>query len=166
MKRIMLVRHAKSSWKDDDLKDFDRPLNNRGKSAAPHMAKMMSTILPCPDLMVSSPARRAWDTATVFAKELKYKQDDIFSNTRLYMGSAATLLDVICHLPDQTRFVSMITHNPGLTELINQFSNITTENFPTCAVTVIDFPVESWKHCVNSSGQALIYLCPKLLISQ
>src|SRR5574338_873525 len=92
MKTLLLIRHAKSSWDDVSLSDFDRPLNDRGKRDAPIMAERLSEKNIEIDTFVSSPAKRAARTAKIFAEEFKMKKDDIVFKTELYMASADVFL--------------------------------------------------------------------------
>ncbi|MCP5206681.1 MAG: histidine phosphatase family protein [Hahellaceae bacterium] len=163
MKRLMLVRHAKSSWKDESLADFDRPLNRRGEKSAPKVAAFLKNIFPCPDLMVASPAVRTKTTASIFASHFNYDEEKIFLNTRLYMCEPRTLLDVVSYLPDNVSFVALFGHNPALTEAIDLLCDVTIENFATCATLVIDFDCSSWKNCSAPLGKARLLVSPKLL---
>src|SRR5437899_10475758 len=92
MKTLFLVRHAKSSWDDTALPDKDRPLNDRGKRDAPKMGERLAKRDVKPDLILSSPARRALTTAEIIAKKLDYKRKDIVADDRLYAGEADDLL--------------------------------------------------------------------------
>src|SRR5437899_11500650 len=95
MKTLFLVRHAKSSWDDTALPDKDRPLNDRGKRDAPKMGERLAKRGVTPDLILSSPAKRALETAQIIAKKLDYKLADIVVDERLYATGADDLLDVI-----------------------------------------------------------------------
>lgn len=163
MKRLMLVRHAKSSWKDESLEDFDRPLNRRGEKAAPKMAAHLEKMLPCPDLIVASPAARTKKTARIFARHFNYDEEKIFLNTRLYMCESRTLLDVISYLPNDADFVALFGHNPALSEVIGQLCDLNIVNFATSAALVIDFDCDSWKNCTSPLGKARLFISPKLL---
>jgi phosphohistidine phosphatase len=159
----MLVRHAKSSWKAENLEDFDRPLNPRGEKSAPKIAAFLNNIFPCPDLMVTSPALRTKTTANIFAKHFNYDEAKLFLNTRLYMCKSTTLFDVISHFPDDANFVILFGHNPALTDAINEFCDLKIENFPTCAALVIDFNSLSWKNFMRTEGKTRLLIHPKLL---
>ena len=121
MKTLFLVRHAKSSWEYTALPDKDRPLNDRGKRDAPKMGKRLAKRDVKPDLILSSPARRALTTAEIIAKKLNYKRRDIVVDDRLYAGAVRDLLNVV-HLSSE------ITH------------------MPTCAVAEFTFNAKSWSH--------------------
>ena len=117
MKTLFLIRHAKSSWDDPALPDKDRPLGDRGRRDAPKMGKRLAKRDVKPDLILSSPARRAFTTAEIMAKKLDYKLKHIVVDDRLYAGAVHDLLNVIHKLGDKLERVMLFGHNPELTEL-------------------------------------------------
>lgn len=127
MKTLYLVRHAKSSRDAPMLPDKDRPLNDRGKRDAPRMAKQLAKRDVKPDLILSSPARRALTTAELFAKNLNYKVNDIVIDKRLYATSPEGLLEVIREYGDKPKRVMLFGHNPELTELAHRLSRKLTD---------------------------------------
>jgi len=144
MKRtLFLVRHAKSSWDGIDLPDTERPLADRGKRDAPMMGKRLEKRQVKPDLILSSPARRALSTAEIIANELDYRVKDIVVDDRLYATDAETLLGVIGELSDKLKCVMLFGHNPEFTDLAHRLSNEVTL-MPTCAVAQFTFESESW----------------------
>jgi len=145
MKTLFLVRHAKSSWDDTALPDKDRPLNDRGKRDAPKMGERLAKRDVKPDLILSSPARRALTTAEIIAKKLDYKRKDIVADDRLYAGEADDLLEVIGELDDKLERVMLFGHNPELTELAHRLSSEIT-HMPTCAVVEFTFDAKSWSN--------------------
>jgi len=143
MKTLFLVRHAKSSRNDAAMPDKDRPLNDRGKRDAPKMGERLAKRDVKPDLILSSPARRALTTAEIIAKKLDYKRKDIVADDRLYAGEADDLLEVIGELDDKLERVMLFGHNPELTELAHRLSSKITR-MPTCAVAEFTFDAKSW----------------------
>jgi phosphohistidine phosphatase len=133
MKTLFLIRHAKSSWDDTALPDKDRPLGDRGRRDAPKMGKRLAKRDVKPDLILSSPARRALTTAEIVAKKLDYKLKDIVVDDRLYAGAVHDLLNVIHKLGDKLERVMLFGHNPELTEFAHRLSSEIT-HMPTCAV--------------------------------
>jgi phosphohistidine phosphatase len=144
MKTLVLVRHAKSSWRDTTLPDKQRPLNDRGKRDAPRMGKRLAKRDVKADLILSSPANRALTTAEIIAKELDYKLKDIVVDDRLYPGVADDLLGVIHKLSDKLDRVMLVGHNPALANLAHRFSSEIT-HMPTCAVAEFTFNAKSWQ---------------------
>ena len=120
MKTLFLIRHAKSSWDDTALPDKDRPLGDRGRRDAPKMGKRLAKRDVKPDLILSSPARRALTTAEIVAKKLDYKLKDIVVDDRLYAGAVHDLLNVIHKVGDKLERVMLFGHNPELTELAHR----------------------------------------------
>ena len=145
MKTLFLVRHAKSSWDDTALPDKDRPLDARGKRDAPTIGERLARRDVKPDLIVSSPARRALTTAEIIARKLDYKLKDIVVDDRLYAGEADDLLNVIHKLGDKLERVMLFGHNPELTELTHRLSGKIT-HMPTCAVAEFTFIAKSWSN--------------------
>src|ERR1039458_850713 len=143
MKRLFLIRHAKSSWNDTTIPDKDRPLNDRGKHEAPRMGKRLAKRHLKVDLILSSPASRALTTAEIIAKKLDYKRKNIVVNDRLYPGAEDDLLNVIHKLGDKLECVMLVGHDPALTELAHRLSSEIT-HMPTCAVAEFTFNAKSW----------------------
>jgi len=143
MKTLFLVRHAKSSWDEPALADRDRPLNDRGRRDAPKVGERLAKEGVKPDLILSSPAKRALMTAEIFARKLGYKRKNIVIDDRLYAVEAEVLLDVIRRLDDGAECVMLFGHNPELTELAHRLSSKIGQ-LPTCAVAELKFDLRSW----------------------
>lgn len=144
MKTLFLVRHAKSSWDDPALADKDRPLNERGKRDAPKVGERLAKAGAKPDLILSSPAKRALTTAEIIARKLGYKRKNIVVDDRLYAVESEILLDVIHQLDDGAECVMLFGHNPELTKLAHRLSGKIC-HMPTCAVAELTFDVKLWK---------------------
>ena len=145
MKTLFLVRHAKSSRDEPALPDKDRPLNDRGKRDAPKMGERLAKRGVTPDLILSSPAKRALETAQIIAKKLDYKLKDIVVDDRLYAGAVYDLLNVIHKLGDKPKRVILFGHNPELTEFAHRLSSEIT-HMPTCAVAEFTFNAKLWSN--------------------
>ncbi|MFT7150351.1 MAG: phosphohistidine phosphatase [Nonlabens sp.] len=161
MKRLFIVRHAKSSWNSPHLSDFDRPLNNRGETDLPDMANRFLETNYQVNLIISSPAERAWTTAKGFAKTLQIADEYFFDNERFYHASPSTLKEVISNVDDTIEDLMIFGHNPGLTSLIGNLSDFNLQNLPTCAICGIKFPFESWKDIITTKGEKIYYDFPK-----
>lgn len=164
MKRLILVRHAKSSWSDADLADFDRPLNERGKKDAPRMGKRLKERSTHPDIMLTSPAVRALHTCQVIAEVLDFPLAKIKTDRDLYHASDDQLLRVISRLPetsDKEQIVMLFGHNPGLTEFAERLLNETFDNIPTCGVVSAVLQVEKWKDVFWGCGKKEYFDFPK-----
>jgi phosphohistidine phosphatase len=145
MRRLTLVRHAKSDWKNPDLEDIDRPLNRRGLKAAPKMAASLAEQNLRPDLMLSSPAVRALETARVFAKALDFPLRRLKTEDRLYLARPADLLEVVHGVGARVRHLMIFGHNPGLSEFAQSLTGDSDlGELPTCAVYTMELDVRSW----------------------
>ncbi|QOR62994.1 SixA phosphatase family protein [Sulfurovum sp. ST-21] len=136
MKRLYLLRHAKSSWKDFTLSDFDRPLNKRGKRDAPLMAQKLKEMGIRPDIIISSPAKRARKTAKIFAKTLHAALE---TEEKLYEAHTSDIKEVIQTAFEKYDAVMIVGHNPGLTMFNDEISDIPIFNIPTTGVVGIGF---------------------------
>src|SRR5688572_17291904 len=143
MKTLLLVRHAKSSWDDITMQDYDRPLNDRGKKDAPEMAARIREKPVEIDLFVSSPAKRAKRTARYFAEEFKTGKDDIIYIEELYGADPAAFEKAVSALPDKHNTVAIFSHNPGITEYANSLTNVKVDDMPTCAVFGVSADTDS-----------------------
>jgi len=158
-KQLLLVRHGKSDWGNLDLKDFDRPLNKRGKENAPEMAERLVQRGFRFDLIVSSPAKRAKSTAKFFAEA--YQVDDIQYEESIYEANTTALLKVINGLDDSADTVIMFGHNPGFTDLANELSDADIYNIPTAGMVLMSFPFDSWKMVSRGTGELVFFDYPK-----
>ncbi len=158
-KQLLLVRHGKSDWGNLDLKDFDRPLNKRGKENAPEMAERLVNKGFKFDLIVSSPAKRAKSTAKFFAEV--YNVDHIQFEESIYEASSNTLLKVINGFNDGANTVIMFGHNPGFTDLANELAEADIYNIPTAGMVLISFPFDSWEMVSKGTGEMVFFDYPK-----
>ncbi len=157
------MRHAKSSWSDPKIADFDRPPNKRGRRDAPLMGQWIATHLPAPDRVVSSPARRARETAEAVVAALRRPPATIVWEPRLYAASRLPLLAVIREQPDSAGHVLLVAHNPGLTELANTLCNDSLENLPTAAIYSLNLPLDRWSKTCFGVGVRRAFVTPKQL---
>ena len=157
MKYLSLLRHAKSSWKDPGLDDFDRPLSNRGKANAPMMGKHMAARGIKPEAIISSPAVRARCTAEILAKELHFDHLVLLFDPRIYEADGEMLLDFVRNLKETWQDVVMVGHNPGFTELANLLAPCSIDNIVTCGVVRLEFPFDSWQEITAMSGRLQFY---------
>lgn len=160
-KTLYLVRHAKSSWDDPSLADRDRPLNERGLSSAPDMGRRLAAQGHKPDLVISSPARRALSTAKKLAKEMGYRESKVITDEHLYFSGTRSMVDLLEKLDDKHKKVMIVGHNPAMTSLLNILCDSEVENMPTCAVAMIEFDMESWSELTMTDGELMDYEYPK-----
>ena len=162
MKRIYLVRHAKSDW-TYDVDDFDRPLNDRGKRDAPMMAGRLLQRNVVIDAFVSSPAARALRTAKFFAETYDRNKDEIILKPALYHAPPSTIYAVIASIDDKYSSIAVFTHNNGITEFANSLGILQIDNMPTCSVLGFTANTHKWKEVKQASKTLLFFDYPKLI---
>jgi phosphohistidine phosphatase len=150
MKTLFLLRHAKSSWKEVDVADFDRPLNERGRHAAPFMGRLLRERGLKPDLIISSPARRARKTAKLFKDAGEFNAPLVFDE-RIYEASPTTLLYVAAEADDSNSSIMLVGHNPGIEGTVRLLTG-QAEAMPTAAIAVIDLDIDGWKDISAGRG--------------
>ncbi len=160
MKKLYLVRHAKSAWDEPSLSDFERPLNRRGEGDAPLVATALARRGVKPDLMLSSPAVRTTQTAEILAAGIGYRKPIQFVSS-LYESSDYNLMMIIRTLDPAHDSVMIIAHNPVLTMVINRISSFWIDNLPTCGV--VGLSLESWDELSAYQAPCELYLTPKML---
>ena len=161
MKELIIVRHAKSSWKDSSLDDRERPLNKRGERDAPEIGARLARRKDRPDLIISSPAVRALTTAQIIAKRLGYPHKDIVVKDVLYGAGVVELLDVIRNIDESVATLMLFGHNPGLTELANHLGPRPIPNLPTCGVLHLKFEADVWPVVGHARGDEVLFDFPK-----
>jgi phosphohistidine phosphatase len=151
MLTLLLLRHGKSSWKDSDLDDHDRPLNKRGKSDAPRMGQLLRDEHLLPDLIVCSSAKRTRRTSELVAKASGYRGETRLTGDA-YEASGEKLLALVQGFPDSAQRIMLIGHNPGLEQLLEQ---LTGEYRPlsTAALARLEIPCEKWSE-INAETRA------------
>ena len=148
MKKLLLMRHAKSSWKKKNLPDIERPLSPRGEKDAPAMGRLLRKKELVPDLILASPAVRASLTAQAVAEKSHYTKDILFVD-KLYMAEAPEILGALAGLPDEVNSVLLVGHNPGL-EYVLQVLTGKIESLPTATIAYISLPVEHWSEITGA----------------
>jgi phosphohistidine phosphatase len=143
-KTLFLIRHAKSSWDDPSLPDFERPLNERGKKDAPAMAKRLSDKKIKLDAIVSSPAKRAKQTCKQFAREFKFKKKEIVFEPSLYEAGEENFYEVVENLKNKWDGVAIVSHNPGITSFANSLTETHIDDMPTCSVLAVKIDTKKW----------------------
>lgn len=161
MKTLLLLRHAKSSWHDVGQTDFERPLNARGLKAAPLIGRFMRKQKIRPDLMLSSPAERARQTAMLVGEAAKITAE-VRYDERIYEASVLRLLEVVSQIEDAANIVLLVGHNPGLEELLAQLTG-QVRQMPTGALAHITLGLERWSKIRANTGQLDWLVKPKEL---
>ena len=162
MLELTLIRHAKSSWDEAGLSDFDRPLNDRGRRDAPRMGRRLKELGVHFELMLSSPAQRAIETARLIAAELHYPDYRIRTLESLYNADADTLLEEIQRIESGVRHAALVAHNPGISRLYHLLTGDSVD-MPTCTAATLRFDVDDWQGVHMDSGWPKHYEYPKKL---
>lgn len=161
LKTLFIIRHAKSDqnfWGND----FERPLNERGRSDAPLMAKRLLDRKHRVDALVSSPAERAKQTALAFAETLKMSSGSIIFISALYHAPQKVFYDVAAELPVDLNAVAIFSHNPGITYFINSLTLGTRiDNMPTCGIFAVSADVTDWADFKKAKKEFLFFDYPK-----
>ncbi len=144
MKTLYVMRHAKSSWKEPDLQDHQRPLNRRGKRDLSLMGRHLQAMAVPPDLVVTSDARRALDTAIPIAGMLGVDPSAIRREAGLYHATDAWILALVKSLEADCRVVMIVGHNPGLNDFVNRFLDPPLRNLPTAGIVSLAFAIALW----------------------
>jgi len=145
MKTIYLIRHAKSDWSEPFIGDIDRGLNARGRKSIPIIAKALKEKKIKPDIIISSPAKRAKLTIKGLLKELD-RSNKITYKDKLYMADTDTILSVVKEIEDKYDSVFIVGHNPGLTEFVNLMGDKTIENIPTLGIVALKCETKKWQN--------------------
>lgn len=161
MKTLYLVRHAKSDWGNENLKDIDRPLNQRGYNDVYLQSKQFAKEHAHPQLVMTSTATRAYSTCTIFARALNYKEENILLVPQIYEAPVDSILSSIAAIDDKTNSLMVFGHNPGFTDTFNTISDSDIDDLPTCGILGIKFDIKRWNEIYTKKGKAFLSLLPK-----
>ena len=161
MKKLILIRHAKSSWKDITLSDYDRPLNERGIRDSKFMSKELSKIINSIDALYSSSSKRTELTTRYFLEKINIKKENFFFKKDLYHADLNHLFNSILSIDNSYSSVAFVGHNPGITNFTNFLTGLSFYNVPTCGIIVIEFLIDDWSLIQKKSGKLLTKMFPK-----
>jgi phosphohistidine phosphatase len=160
MKILLLLRHAKSSWKDERLGDFDRPLNERGKKAAQAIGRYIRKQKMMPDLVLSSPAVRARETTGIITTTAKLTAE-IRYDQRIYEADPLRLVHIISQIEDNFGSVLLVGHNPGIEELLGLLTGAS-QHMPTGALAKIRLEgADDWSEISQAKAILELTIKPK-----
>ena len=166
---LLLLRHAKSSWDDPNLADFDRPLAPRGVKATPRMAAYLRKHKLQPELTLCSPAMRTMQTWRLIAEGLQ-GEIEVKPLRDLYLSPPSRLLRVLKRVPPDIQCVMLVGHNPALEHLAGALAGPKSKKkalsrlrgkFPTAALAVVEFETDTWSDIDRGQGRLRRFLCPK-----
>lgn len=161
MKTLLLMRHAKSDWGDVSLRDFDRPLAERGERDAPRMARELSARGPLPDLIISSPAVRARQTAEAVIRASGLNVPLEFESS-IYEASTSELMKVARSIPDAPACAMLVGHNPGFEGMVARLTGAE-ERMPTAAIACIEFDIDRWEDVEDGQGRLVWLATPRTI---
>lgn len=162
---LLVIRHAKSSWKNPLQSDFDRPLNDRGTYDAPLMGEKLKELKIQPDIIISSTAKRAAQTAKRIAAALGYNPDKIKWLEKLYHCIPAVFEETLYEVPNDAKTVIIVAHNPGITEFVNELSpSFSIDNMPTCGIVGAEFELAEWNEFSRVEKRVILFEYPKKYI--
>ena len=158
MKKITIIRHAKSSW-EHQVTDFERPLKKRGLDDSFLISTYLKDKVIKPDLILSSDAIRAKSTAEIFIKTLNFQRIDFQTINKLYDFSGSDLLKVINNCEDTIDHLMIFGHNFAITSFVNTYGSVVYNNVPTCGLVSIDFNIDKWQNL--ATGKTMLKIFPK-----
>lgn len=165
MKTLLLMRHAKSSWADPAQPDFARPLNARGRQAAPLMGRFLCRHYPQLALIISSPAERARETAQLVHAAARY-DCALAYDARIYEASAPRLLTVVNEIAEPAGAVMLVGHNPGMEDFVRLLTAALPERIPTAAVACVTFELATWRAVKAQAGRLVQLIRPKEIMGK
>ncbi|MDA1370976.1 MAG: histidine phosphatase family protein [Proteobacteria bacterium] len=161
MKTLYLLRHAKSSWANPELKDFERPLSKRGTKDVPMMAARFLARGGEVACIICSPANRAKTTARLFAKNIDFDVDDIISNPELYFAGTPMFLKAASLVDEACDSAMLVGHNPAITEFVNEMANCDIDNVTTCGLVELRLPIDHWSDIETGMATLVEFDYPK-----
>tara|TARA_Y100001936_G_scaffold111065_1_gene109198 strand:+ start:549 stop:1040 length:492 start_codon:yes stop_codon:yes gene_type:complete len=161
MKSLIIVRHCKSSWADLSLSDFDRPLNKRGNIDGELMSNYLREKEKKIDKLILSTSKRTRLTSKYFTEKIHF--DSISYIDELYHASYSDIINIISKVENNFNSIMVIGHNPGLTELINQYTIMNIYNLPTTGVVKVEFKGDKWERITENKGIIVYKKFPKEL---
>ncbi len=161
MKSVIIIRHAKSNWDNILHSDFERQLNDRGHQDAPMMAERLLDRKVKIDALISSPAKRAFTTAAYFAEAFDIKENSIIKVPELYHAPAPVFFNVISKVDDAYKTIAIFSHNPGITDFVNELTVAQIDDMPTCAMFAVKANITHWKLFAEAEKEFLFFDYPK-----
>jgi phosphohistidine phosphatase len=161
MKRLYIVRHARSSWSFRELADIDRPLNNSGIRDAHNMAQLLADKKISVEQIITSPALRAISTAFIFARKLDYSFQRILFNSSVYESTGDEIKKVIENFNENVESIMIFGHDPSLSNFVSSVTNEVVEKIPTTGIVIIEFKIDEWQKIKKAKGKLVGMLRPK-----
>lgn len=162
MKQLILVRHAKSEWGNESLKDIDRPLNERGYGDAYFLSEWFMKNKKLPDQIIASTATRALNTALIFCRTFDFDMKCFCIEKDIYESSLETLIAIIKEQNNSKNRIMLFGHNPTITNICNQLTqDLFFDNIPTCGIVALNFDIANWTDLLQKKATMEFYQFPK-----
>ena len=161
IKRLTLLRHAKSGHNNHSMSDRERPLNRRGQRDAPLMGRRLMSKGGRPSLIITSPAVRARQTSRLLAQAIGYPVEFIQTEQELYLADPEIILDVVAGQDNTFTEIVVVGHNPGITELANRLGRTQIDNVPTCGMVQLESDIRSWDEFGRTPCELIDFDYPK-----
>ncbi|NNF16932.1 MAG: histidine phosphatase family protein [Gammaproteobacteria bacterium] len=161
MKHLILVRHAKAIWNSTDIPDLDRPLSDTGRREVPTMGERLAARGIMPDMIIASPAERAWHTATMLAPYVKLPSDRVEIVEELFLADTDVLLSITQMCDSNVDCLIIVGHNPGITQFANMMTDVAVDNIPTCGMYHMKFDVDAWYDIELKTGDYVAFDFPR-----
>jgi phosphohistidine phosphatase len=162
MKKLILVRHAKSGWTNPNHTDFERELSERGLNDASILSALLPSKITKPDIFFSSPAIRALHTAKIFAEKFDLSSEKIVLDDGIYSKGTKYIINLLKSVKNEVGSTILFGHNPDITSLASYLSGEYFENVPTCGIVVIEFESDRWDKIEDKNGKLVLFDYPKL----
>jgi phosphohistidine phosphatase len=160
MKTLIIVRHAKAEVLPINKTDFERKLTERGKEDAKIMALSLTQKINCPDIFISSTAKRAFSTAKRFAEAFKFEEENIVKEKNIYEANIDDLIALVQQIDHQHHTAIIFGHNPGFSQLAYYFSGNGSIELPTCGVVIVEFDINDWNNVAYKNGKIIYFNKP------
>ncbi len=162
MKRLFIIRHAKSDWANAELGDIERPLNERGKTDSVLIGSKLSQKYKAPDVVISSPAIRAMKTAKRICKEIGYSKDIQLMDSLYEFNEVQSYYRAVEQIPINAETAFLFGHNPVISEFAEELSGSFIGYVPTCSVFVVDLEIDNWIEITSGCGKKVDYFYPRM----
>ena len=163
MKTLYIIRHGKSAWNEPGLNDSERPLLQKGISRTRQVAEHLVQAQAKPDLILSSHAVRAFETAKIIAHGVEYPEEKIIMSNKIYYSDAEGIFELFYDLSEDIHSLMLVGHNPTLTDMANEFLTQKIDNLPTSGAVCVEFNTDSWESFFLSPSKVKFVLIPKQL---
>ena len=156
MKKLIIVRHCKSSWSDLSLSDYDRPLNKRGERDGSIMSKELSKKIKYVDLLISSSSKRTKLTSNFFIDKININKKEYRDD--FYHSSSENIISILAKINNKIKSVIIIGHNPGFTDLVNSLTNINLFNLPTTGIVMVNVNIKNWSEISKKNKNEISWI--------